>query len=329
MSKKKENSKLQEAIAKIEKQFGKGLVRQFNSTESLELERISTGAMAVDQALGGGLPKGRIIEIFGPESSGKTTLALSCIAEVQKAGGKALFVDAEHAFDPLYAKKLGVNVDELLFAQPDYGEQGLDLLETLIESEEVGIVVVDSVASLVPKVELDGEAGQSHMGVHARLMSQAMRKLNGKVHKTNTIVIFLNQIRMKIGVMFGNPETVTGGNALKFYSSIRIDLRRKESIKKGDETLAHVIRAKIVKNKTFAPYREGKFEIYFDEGISRVSDIINMALENSVIQKKGAWYSYNDQQFQGLENLRQALKENDGLFQQIKKEVLEILEVQK
>lgn len=329
--KKEEVSKaLSDAIANIEKQFGKGIVNQLGDTSSLEIGRIPSGSIKLDNALGGGFPRGRIVEIYGPESSGKTTLCLSVITEVQRLGGKAVFIDAEHSLDLDWAKKNGVDTDTLYICQPDYGEQALTVLETFVDTNEIDVIVIDSVASLVPKVELEGEAGQSHMGLQARMMSQAMRRLTAKIGNTKTVVIFLNQIRMKIGVMFGNPETTTGGNALKFYSSIRIDVRRKEVIKNGDNILANLMKAKIVKNKTATPYKEAEFEIYFDDGLSRLSDVINLAVESNIIEKSGSWFSYKEEKVgQGAEQLRTRLKEDTKLFDQIRKDVLDMLEATK
>ncbi len=321
---------LSAALAQIERQFGKGSVmRMGDSTVSRDIEAISTGSLGLDIALGiGGLPKGRIVEIYGPESSGKTTLTLQVIAECQKLGGTAAFVDAEHALDPGYAAKLGVNVDELLVSQPDTGEQALEITDMLVRSAAVDIIVIDSVAALTPKAEIEGEMGDHHVGLQARLMSQALRKLTANIKRSNTLVIFINQIRMKIGVMFGNPETTTGGNALKFYASVRLDIRRVGSIKKGDEVLGNETRVKVVKNKVAPPFKTTDFDIYYNEGISRESEIINLGTQIGLIEKSGAWYSYKQEKIgQGKDNVRQYLKEHPQisalLEQQIRTELLE------
>src|SRR5277367_5719331 len=301
------------ALAQIEKQFGKGSIMRLGSKEAIvPIAVISTGAISFDAALGvGGVPRGRVVEIFGPESSGKTTIALQVIAEAQKMGGMAAFVDAEHALDPGYAKKLGVDVDNLLVSQPDYGEQALEIVEALVRSNSIDVLVVDSVAALVPKAELDGEMGDSHMGLQARLMSQALRKLTGTVAKSRTCLIFINQIREKIGVMFGNPETTTGGRALKFYSSVRIDIRRIAAIKDGDVVTGNRTKVKIVKNKVAAPFREAEFDIIYGEGISREGDLIDLGAAQNVVEKSGSWYSYGGERIgQGRENARQFLKDN-------------------
>src|ERR1700676_5224245 len=305
------------AVAQIEKQFGKGSIMRLGSKEAIvPIAVISTGAISFDAALGGGgFPRGRVIEVFGPESSGKTTITLQVIAEAQKAGGMAAFVDAEHALDPGYAKKLGVDVDNLLVSQPDYGEQALEITEALVRSNAIHVLAVDSVAALVPKAELDGEMGDSHMGLQARLMSQALRKLTGTVAKSRTCLIFINQIREKIGVMFGNPETTTGGRALKFYSSVRIDIRRIAAIKEGDVVTGSRTRVKIVKNKVAAPFREAEFDILYGEGISREGDVLDVAVANNIVEKSGAWYSYSGERIgQGRENTRTFLKENKDIF---------------
>jgi recombination protein RecA len=301
------------ALSQIEKQFGKGSIMRLGNKEAIvPISVISTGSISFDAALGvGGVPRGRVVEIFGPESSGKTTVALQVIAEAQKAGGMAAFVDAEHALDPAYAKKLGVDVDNLLVAQPDYGEQALEIAEALVRSGAIDVLVVDSVAALVPKAELDGEMGDSHMGLQARLMSQALRKLTGIVSKSRTCLVFINQIREKIGVMFGNPETTTGGRALKFYSSVRIDIRRIAAIKEGDLVVGSRTKIKVVKNKTAAPFREAEFDIMYGEGISREGDLLDLGVDKNIVEKSGAWYSYKGERIgQGRENARQFLKEN-------------------
>lgn len=317
------------ALAQIERQFGKGSVmRMGDSNVGRDIEAISTGSLGLDIALGiGGLPKGRVVEIYGPESSGKTTLTLQVIAECQKNGGTAAFIDAEHALDPSYAEKLGVKVEELLISQPDTGEQALEITDMLVRSAAVDVVVVDSVAALTPKAEIEGEMGDTHVGLQARLMSQALRKLTANIKRSNTLVIFINQIRMKIGVMFGSPETTTGGNALKFYASVRLDIRRTGSIKKGEETMGSETRVKVVKNKVAPPFRTAEFDILYNEGISRESEIINLATQLGLIEKAGAWYSYKQEKIgQGKENVRLYLKENTQLAalleQQIRTELL-------
>jgi recombination protein RecA len=313
------------ALGQIEKQFGKGsIMRMGDSSAQRDIEAISTGSLGLDMALGiGGFPKGRIVEIYGPESSGKTTLTLHAIAEAQKAGGTAAFVDAEHALDPIYAEKLGVDIDNLLVSQPDTGEQALEITDALVRSGAVDVVVVDSVAALTPKAEIEGDMGDSHMGLQARLMSQALRKLTANIKRTNTLVIFINQIRMKIGVMFGNPETTTGGNALKFYSSIRLDIRRIGAIKKGDEILGNETRVKVVKNKVSPPFKQVEFDILYGQGISREGEIIDLGVKEKLIEKSGSWYSYNGTKIgQGKDNVRQYLIENseiaETLMDQIK-----------
>ncbi|HKJ94182.1 MAG TPA: recombinase RecA [Gammaproteobacteria bacterium] len=301
------------ALGQIEKQFGKGAVMRMGDARAVRnVPVISTGSLALDVALGvGGLPRGRVVEIYGPESSGKTTLTLQAIAEAQKAGGTAAFVDAEHALDPDYAEKLGVNVDELLVSQPDTGEQALEIADMLVRSGAVDIVVVDSVAALTPKAEIEGEMGDSHVGLQARLMSQALRKLTANIKRSNTLVVFINQIRMKIGVMFGSPETTTGGNALKFYSSVRLDIRRIGAIKKGDEVIGNETKVKVVKNKMAPPFRQAEFEILYGEGISREGELIELGVKQGLIDKAGAWYSYNgDRIGQGKDNVRNFLKDN-------------------
>ena len=304
---------LSAALSQIEKQFGKGAVMRMGDVSAVrDVEAVSTGSLGLDVALGiGGLPRGRVIEIYGPESSGKTTLTLQVIAEAQKAGGTAAFVDAEHALDPSYAEKLGVDVDELLVSQPDTGEQALEITDMLVRSGSIDVVVVDSVAALTPKAEIEGDMGDSHMGLQARLMSQALRKLTGNIKRSNTRVIFINQIRMKIGVMFGNPETTTGGNALKFYASVRMDIRRIGAIKKGDEIIGNETRVKVVKNKMAPPFKQAEFQILYGEGISREGEIIDMGVKQGFVDKAGAWYSYNGERIgQGKENVREFLKQN-------------------
>jgi recombination protein RecA len=310
---------LSSALSQIEKQFGKGAVMRMGDHTQVAIDTVSTGSLGLDIALGvGGLPRGRVVEIYGPESSGKTTLTLQAIAECQKKGGTAAFVDAEHALDPSYAEKLGVNVDDLLVSQPDTGEQALEIADMLVRSGAVDMVVVDSVAALTPKAEIEGEMGDSHVGLHARLMSQALRKLTSNIKKTNCLVIFINQIRMKIGVMFGSPETTTGGNALKFYASVRLDIRRIGAVKKGDEVIGSQTRVKVVKNKVAPPFRKAEFEILYGEGTSREGEIIDMGVEQNLIDKAGAWYSYNgDRIGQGKENVRQYLRDNPATADEI------------
>ena len=311
---------LAQALGQIEKQFGKGSVmRMGDGGASRDIEAISTGSIGLDVALGiGGLPKGRVVEIYGPESSGKTTLTLQVIAEAQKLGGTAAFVDAEHALDPGYAEKLGVDVDELLVSQPDTGEQALEITDMLVRSGAVDIVVVDSVAALTPKAEIEGEMGDSHMGLQARLMSQALRKLTGNIKRSNTMVVFINQIRMKIGVMFGSPETTTGGNALKFYSSVRLDIRRIGAIKTGDEVIGNQTRVKVVKNKVSPPFKQAEFEILYGEGISRMGEVIDLGVQHGIVDKAGSWYSYGDDRIgQGKENVREFLKNNPEMAEEI------------
>ncbi len=315
---------LAQALGQIEKQFGKGSVmRMGDSPASRDIEAISTGSIGLDVALGiGGLPKGRVVEIYGPESSGKTTLTLQVIAESQKLGGTAAFVDAEHALDPGYAEKLGVNVDELLVSQPDTGEQALEITDMLVRSGAVDIVVVDSVAALTPKAEIEGEMGDSHMGLQARLMSQALRKLTGNIQRSNTMVVFINQIRMKIGVMFGSPETTTGGNALKFYSSVRLDIRRIGAIKKGDEVIGNQTRVKVVKNKVSPPFKQAEFEILYGHGISRMGEIIDLGVQHGIVDKAGSWYSYGDDRIgQGKENVREFLNNHPEMAEEIEAKI--------
>ncbi len=318
------------ALAQIEKTFGKGSIMRLGDSEvDRDLQVVSTGSLGLDIALGvGGLPRGRIVEIYGPESSGKTTLTLQVIAEMQKLGGTAAFIDAEHALDPVYAQKLGVDTANLLISQPDTGEQALEIADMLVRSGSVDIVVIDSVAALTPKAEIEGEMGDSHMGLQARLMSQALRKLTGNIKRTNTLVIFINQIRMKIGVMFGNPETTTGGNALKFYASVRIDIRRTGSIKKGEEVIGSETRVKVVKNKVAPPFRQAEFDILYGEGISREGEIIDLGVATRQIEKSGAWYSWNGEKIgQGKDNAREYLREHADIAREIENRVRESLGV--
>ena len=315
---------IETALSQLEKQFGKGSVMRLGAKEAIvPISVISSGSISFDAALGvGGVPRGRVVEIFGPESSGKTTITLQIIAEAQRAGGLAAFVDAEHALDPIYAKKLGVDTDNLLVSQPDYGEQALEITEALVKSGAVDVLVVDSVAALVPKAELDGEMGDSHVGLQARLMSQALRKLTGTVAKSRTCLIFINQIREKIGVMFGNPETTTGGRALKFYSSVRIDIRRIGAVKEGETVVGSRTKVKIVKNKVAAPFRDAEFDILYGEGISREGDVLDLAVLHNIVEKSGAWYSYSGERIgQGRENVRNFLKENKEVFGRIDTEL--------
>ena len=319
---------LKVALGQIEKQFGKGSVMFLGEEESrTDIEAVSTGSLSLDIALGiGGLPRGRVVEIYGPESSGKTTLALHVIAEMQKLGGTAAFIDAEHALDPTYAKRLGVDTDDLLISQPDTGEQALEITDMLVRSGGVDIVVVDSVAALTPKAEIEGEMGSSHMGLQARLMSQALRKLTSNIKKTNTMVIFINQLRMKIGVMFGNPETTTGGNALKFYASVRLDIRRIGAIKKGDEILGNETRVKVLKNKVAPPFKKAEFQILYNQGISRESEVIDLGVELGLVEKAGAWYSVDGERIgQGKDNARDYLKDNSEIYQKIEVKIREKL----
>ena len=316
---------LDAALAQIEKQFGKGSVMKMDDSSVIEgIESVSTGSLGLDIALGiGGLPRGRVIEIYGPESSGKTSLTLSVIAQMQKKGGTAAFIDAEHALDTQYAAKLGVNVHELLISQPDTGEQALEITDMLIRSGSVDIIVIDSVAALTPRAEIEGDMGDSHMGLQARLMSQALRKLTGNIKKSNTMLIFINQIRMKIGVMFGNPETTTGGNALKFYASVRLDIRRIGAIKRGDEVIGAETRVKVVKNKVAPPFRQAEFDVLYGEGISREGEIIDQAVNLDLIEKAGSWYSYNGEKIgQGKDNVREYLKQNSDIAQEIEQKIL-------
>ncbi len=314
---------LEMAMSQIEKQFGKGSVMKLGEFKAMEVESIPTGALGLDIALGiGGVPRGRIIEIFGPESSGKTTLALHVVAEAQKTGGEAAFIDAEHALDPVYAKKLGVDIDNLIVSQPDTGEQALEITESLVRSGALDVIVVDSVAALVPKAEIDGDMGDSHMGLQARLMSQALRKLAGAINKSKTVLIFINQLREKIGIMFGNPETTTGGRALKFYASVRMDIRRIENIKQNGEVKGSRVRVKVIKNKVAPPFREAEFDIVYGEGISKAGNILDMAVNLDIIEKSGSWFSYNgDRIGQGRENVKNYLKENPKILEEVEQKV--------
>ena len=314
------------ALSQIEKQYGKGAIMKLGAEEKVDVPAISTGSLGLDIALGvGGLPRGRVIEIFGPEASGKTTMTLHCIAEVQKTGGVAAFIDAEHALDLTYAKKLGVQADDLLVSQPDTGEQALEIAETLVRSGAIDLIVVDSVAALTPRAEIEGEMGDAHMGLQARLMSQALRKLTAAISKSLTTVIFINQIRMKLGVMFGNPETTTGGNALKFYSSVRLDIRRIESIKEGQDVMGSRVRVKVVKNKMAPPFRQAEFDIMFAEGISKIGELIDLGVDKRVIDKSGAWYSYNGERIgQGRDAAREFLKNNPGAAHDIEAKLREL-----
>ena len=323
---KEQHKKALEAVmAQLDKQFGKGTVMRLGEQTNHDIDAISTGSLGLDIALGiGGLPKGRIVEIYGPESSGKTTLTLQVIAEAQKAGGMAAFIDAEHALDPIYAKKIGVNTDDLYVTQPDHGEQALEIADALVRSGAFDVIVIDSVAALTPKAEIEGDMGDSHMGLQARLMSQALRKLTADIKKANTLVIFINQIRMKIGVMFGSPETTTGGNALKFYASVRMDIRRIGQIKDGEEILGNQTKVKVVKNKVAPPFKQAEFEILYGEGISRTGEIIDLGVQADIIQKSGAWYSYNGEKLgQGKEKVRAHLKENPAIAETIEKLIRE------
>ena len=316
---------LEMAMSQIEKQFGKGSVMKLGEFKAMEIEAIPTGALSLDIALGiGGVPRGRIIEIYGPESSGKTTLALHVIAEAQKMGGEAAFIDAEHALDPVYAKKLGVDIDNLIVSQPDTGEQALEITESLVRSGALDVIVVDSVAALVPKAEIDGDMGDSHMGLQARLMSQALRKLAGAINKTKTVLIFINQLREKIGVMFGNPETTTGGRALKFYASVRMDIRKIENIKQDGEFKGSRVRVKIVKNKVAPPFREAEFDVVYGEGISKAGNILDMAVNLDIIEKAGSWFSYDGNRIgQGRENVKKYLQDNPDVLKEVEEKVRE------
>lgn len=326
MSREDKTRALESALAQIEKQYGKGSIMKLGDTAAhMNIETIPTGSLSLDIALGlGGIPKGRVVEVYGPESSGKTTVALHMVAEVQKIGGIAGFIDAEHALDPVYAKKIGVDIDNLYISQPDNGEQALEITETMVRSGAVDIVIVDSVAALVPKAEIDGDMGDSHVGLQARLMSQALRKLTAVISKSNCIVIFINQLREKVGVMFGSPETTTGGRALKFYSSIRLDVRRIESLKQGGDIVGSRTRIKVVKNKIAPPFKEAEFDIMFGQGISREGDVLDLAANENIIIKSGAWYAYNDAKIgQGRENAKAYLKENPNIFLEVEKKVRE------
>jgi recombination protein RecA len=317
------NKALDAALAQIERSFGKGSIMKLGAQEHLEVEAIPTGSLGLDLALGvGGVPKGRVVEIFGPESSGKTTLTLHIIAECQKKGGTCAFIDAEHALDPVYARKLGVNIDDLLISQPDTGEQALEIADTLVRSGAIDVLVVDSVAALVPKAELEGEMGDSHMGLQARLMSQALRKLTGSISKSNTTIIFINQIRMKIGVMFGNPETTTGGNALKFYASVRLDIRRTGAIKEKDEVIGSTTKVKVVKNKVAPPFRVVEFDIMYGEGISKTGELLDLGVKAGIVEKSGSFFSFNNTRLgQGKENSKNFLKENPAIAEEIEKRI--------
>jgi recombination protein RecA len=311
------------ALSQIEKDFGKGTIMKLGENAHMNVEAIPTGSLTLDLALGiGGVPKGRIVEIFGPESSGKTTVALHIAAEVQKLGGEAAFIDAEHALDPVYAKALGVNIDNLLVSQPDSGEQALEITDALVRSGAVDVVVVDSVAALVPQQEIDGEMGSSHVGLQARLMSQALRKLSGSISKTNCVVVFINQLREKVGVMYGNPETTTGGRALKFYASVRIDVRKVENLKQGDEVFGNRVKCKVVKNKVAPPFRVAEFDIIYGKGISKAGEIIDVAIELGIIQKSGSWFSYNGEKIaQGKENTKKTIAENESLMKELEEKI--------
>ncbi len=316
------NKALGLAMDQIEKQFGKGSIMHLEGDNKINVETIPTGSVSLDIALGGGIPKGRIIEVYGPESSGKTTLALHVVAEVQKSGGVAAFIDAEHALDPAYSKKLGVDVEKLLVSQPDSGEQALEIVETLVRSNAVDLVVVDSVAALVPQAEIEGDMGDSHMGLQARLMSQALRKLTSIINRSKCTVVFINQLRMKIGVMFGNPETTTGGNALKFYASVRIDIRRTSQIKVGDDVIGNRVRVKVVKNKIAPPFRQAEFDVMYNQGISTEGDILDLATEKGIVEKAGAWFAYGGENIaQGREAAKQYLKDNPKVLKELDKKV--------
>ena len=332
MSKSVEKDKaLAQVLADIEKQFGKGAIMKLGDQKDIEIDVVPSGSISLDIALGvGGYPKGRIIEIYGPESSGKTTFALHAIAEVQKEGGRAAFIDAEHSLDPVYASNLGVNIDELLLSQPDTGEQALEICDALVKSEAVSIIVIDSVAALVPQAEIDGEMGDSHVGLQARLMSQALRKLSGSINKTNTIVIFINQLREKVGVMFGNPETTPGGKALKYYSSVRLDIRRGEQIKNGTDVIGNKTNIKVVKNKVAPPFKSASVDIMYGEGVSQNGELVDLASEANIIEKSGAWYSYKGEKLaQGRENVKLLLKSNNDFREEIETQVREYYVIDK
>jgi len=316
------------ALETIEKQFGKGSIMKMGDAHAQKVECIPTGSISLDLALGGGIPKGRIIEVYGPESSGKTTLTLHAIAEIQRSGGTAAFIDAEHALDPAYAKRIGVDVENLLLSQPDNGEQALEIVETLVRSNAVDLIVVDSVAALVPRAEIEGDMGDSHMGLQARLMSQALRKLTGVINRSHTTVVFINQIRMKIGVMFGNPETTTGGNALKFYASVRMDIRRIGQIKQGESVIGNRTRVKVVKNKIAPPFREAEFDIMYNQGISRAGDILDLATAKDIVEKSGAWFAYGEGKIgQGREAAKEYLQDNPKVMEEIAKKVRDAAEL--
>jgi len=313
---------IQTAVDAIEKQFGKGSIMKLGEAGKINVETISTGSLSLDLALGGGVPKGRIIEIYGPESSGKTTLAYHVVAQAQRNGGIAAFIDAEHALDPEYAKNIGVDIDKLLISQPDTGEQALEIAETLVRSNSIDVLVIDSVAALVPRAEIEGDMGDSHMGLQARLMSQALRKMTGAISKSNTVVIFINQIRMKIGVMFGNPETTSGGQALKFFSSVRMDIRRSEQLKDGENVIGNRVKVKIVKNKVAPPFRTAEFDIMYNEGISKQGEIVDLGVKYNLVSKSGAWYEYNEEKIgQGREAAKQFLRDNPKTAEEIEKSV--------
>lgn len=325
----KKDKAIKDTLEEIRSRFGEGSIMKLGEAKTMDVDFISTGSISLDLALGGGIPKGRIVEVYGPESSGKTTLTLHVIAEAQKRGEVAAFVDAEHALDPEYAKKIGVNTKELIVSQPDSGEQALEIVEALVRSNAVEVIVVDSVAALTPRAEIEGEMGDSHMGLQARLMSQALRKLTGIIHKSNTTVIFINQIRMKIGVVFGNPETTTGGNALKFYSSVRVEVRKSAQIKQGENIIGNRVKAKVVKNKVAAPFKTAEFDIMYNEGISYYGDLLNTATTYGVVKKGGAWYNYKDNKLgQGYEASKKFLKENPKIAEEIIKEVKEEIKKQ-
>jgi len=330
-AKEKKRDVLDSAIKNLEKEYGKGIVMRMGDGTQAEIETFSTGSLTLDSALGiGGLPRGRIIEIYGPESSGKTTLTLHAIAEVQKAGGLAAFIDAEHALDTNYAKNIGVDVENLYVSQPSNGEQALEIVDELVNSHALDLIVIDSVAALVPQAEIDGNMGDAQMGLQARLMSQALRKLTGSVSKTRTAIIFINQLRMKIGVMFGNPETTTGGNALKFYASVRLDIRKAESIKKGDEVVGSRVKVKVVKNKMAPPFKQAMFDVYYGTGVSREAELIEIATEKEIIQKTGSWYAFNEERIgQGVDNVKIYLKEHPEVFAQIEKKTLDALGIKR